>query len=97
MVPLLKPLQMKAGEVLWKEKEPPSEVYFVKKGKVSFLLENAAFQHMVVGSYFGEIDVLFNIPRSYFAVANNEFSETELLSLERTKFIDILDAYPEIA
>ena len=52
---------------------------------------------MVVGSYFGEVDVLFNIPRSYDAVASEEFSETELLSLERTKFVEVLEQYPEIA
>ena len=46
---------------------------------------------MVVGSYFGEVDILFNVPRSYDAVAAEEFEETELLSLERNKLIDILE------
>ena len=49
---------------------------------------------MVNGSYFGEVDVLFNQPRAFGVQAQ---IDTELLSLERNKFIDILDQYPEIA
>ena len=46
------------------------------------------------GTYFGEVDVLFNCPRGYTAQAVHD---TELLSLERNKFMDILDQYEEIA
>ena len=52
---------------------------------------------MVVGSYFGEVEVLFNIPRSYNAVASDDVEITELLSLERVKFIELLEQYPEVA
>ena len=93
MVPLLKPLRLKAGEHLWRESEPPSEVYFIKKGKINYIMQGIQFQSMVIGSYFGELDVIFNAPRSYDAIASPDIKETELLSLERTKFLDILDQY----
>ena len=52
---------------------------------------------MVVGSYFGEVDVIYNLQRSYDAIAADDHEETELLSLERNKFLDSLESYPEIA
>ena len=51
-------------------------------------MSQVVFKTMVNGCYFGEIDVLFNQPRGYAARAA---VDTELLSLERNKFIDILD------
>ena len=52
---------------------------------------------MVTGSYFGEVDVIYNVPRSYDTFASKDIEETELLSLERNKFLDSLESYPEIA
>ena len=49
---------------------------------------------MVSGSHFGEIEVLFNQPRPYAARA---LVNSEMLSLERNKFTNVLDQYPEIA
>ena len=55
---------------------------------------NAPFRTITKGGYFGEIEVLFNLPRTYEAIC---MPDTELLSIERNKFIEILDQYPEIA
>ena len=57
-------------------------------------MQELVFQTMVSGSYFGEVDVIFNNPRSYTAMAA---IQSELFSVERNKYIDILDSYPEIA
>ena len=94
VVTLLKPLQSNLNEVIFAEADPPSEVYFIIEGKVEFSMSNFTFKTMVNGSYFGEIEVLFNQPRGY--TAKSAFS-TEMLTLERNKFIDNLDQYPEIA
>ena len=51
---------------------------------------------MVCGSYLGEVEVLFNIPRSYDAVASDEFEMTEVLSIEKVKLIELLESYPEV-
>ena len=94
IVPLLKPLKAQQNETIYYEGDPPSEVYFIIEGRVIFKVAYASFKTMVNGSYFGEVDVLFNQPRAFGAQAS---IDTELLSLERNKFIDILDQYPEIA
>ena len=40
---LLRPSQLRAAESLWREAEPPSEVYFVKKGKINFKMKSVVF------------------------------------------------------
>ena len=57
-------------------------------------MQDLVFQTMVTGSYFGVVDVIFNAVRSYSASAQ---WQSELLSIERNKYIDIMDQYPEIA
>ena len=47
-----------------------------------------SFKTMINGSYFGEIEVLVNQPRRSDAKCA---INTELLSLERNKFLSILD------
>ena len=94
IVPLLKPLKASQQERIYIKGDPPSEIYFIIVGRVQFETDDFTFKEMVNGSYFGEIDVLFNQSRGYTARAA---LDTELLSLERNKFIDILDQYPEIA
>ena len=49
---------------------------------------------MKKGSYFGEVEVLFSSFRTYSATT---IVNTEMLSLERNKFLDILNQYPEVA
>ena len=94
IVPLLKPLQSKYDEVIFSEGDPPSEVYFIIEGRVEFWMSHVMFKTMINGSYFGEVDVLFNQPRGYLAWSA---TNTEMLTLERNQFIDNLDQYPEIA
>ena len=70
IVPLLKPLQALTDEILFKEGDSPSEIYFLIEGKVVFQLQIEGntesqlsylpFKTMLSGSYFGEIGVLFN-------------------------------------
>ena len=67
IVPLLKPLQSKYDEVIFSEGDPPSEVYFIIEGRVEFWMSHVMFKTMINGSYFGEVDVLFNQPRGYLA------------------------------
>ena len=68
IVPLLKPLEARANEKLFEDGDPPSEVYFLIEGEVEFVMSKVGFKTMTNGSYFGEIEVLFNIPRSYTGI-----------------------------
>ena len=69
-------------------------MYFITEGKVSCWFCDVLFKTNKQGAYFGEVDALFNNPRTYSTTAAQP---SELLSIERTKFIEILDRFPEIA
>ena len=88
IVPLLKPLKIQENEIIFEEGDSPSEVFFVIEGRIEMCLCNVIFKTILNGSYFGEIDVLFNQPREFTARSP---VKTELLSVERNKFINILD------
>ena len=94
IIPLLIPLPVRPNEVLFEEGDHPSEVYLIIKGKVELYKKNANFKTITKGGYFGEIEVLFNQQRTHESICT---MGTELLSLERNKFINVLDQYPEIA
>lgn len=63
-------------------------MYFIIQGKVDFKMQELVFQTMVTGSYFGEVDIIFNALRTYTAKAQ---WQSELLSIERNKYIDVLN------
>ena len=88
IVPLLKPLKAQAGEIIFEEGDSPSEVFFIIEGRVNFCMDQVIFKTIDNGNYFGEIDMLFNRPRGHTAQAE---IATELLSLERNKFIEIMN------
>ena len=43
LAPILRPLRVKRTKTLWNEGDPPSEVYFVKKGKINFKVKGVIF------------------------------------------------------
>jgi CRP-like cAMP-binding protein len=46
-------------------------MYFIAKGRVSFIVEryNIAFKDMIEGGYFGEVDIIFKRNRSYTVIS----------------------------
>ena len=60
---------------------------------MKFYKEEESFKTYTKGAYFGEINVLNNSTRSYEAICT---TDTELLSIERKNFREILNQYPEI-
>ena len=75
-------------EDIFLEGDPPSEVYFIVEGKILLKNNKVVFKTMLSGGYFGEVDVIFNQPRGHSASSG---TNTDMLSLERNKFVEILD------
>eukprot|EP01117_Protostelium_nocturnum_P005831 TRINITY_DN2104_c0_g1_i1.p1 TRINITY_DN2104_c0_g1~~TRINITY_DN2104_c0_g1_i1.p1 ORF type:complete len:198 (-),score=52.90 TRINITY_DN2104_c0_g1_i1:92-685(-) len=85
---------LKAGEWIIHEGDYGSEMYFISKGK-AHAIENSSgkiLSKMKVGSFFGEIALLFRCKRTA-SVRDTKF--TELFSLSKEDFDSVLVDYPE--
>lgn len=72
-----------------------SAIFFVTKGRVSFCLEEESdigFLDMIMGSYFGEIEVIKSIPRLFSVKAAEH---TDFLTLSKQVFeLYLMNEYP---
>lgn len=61
----LKPLNLIDGEYVYMEDSYADEMYFLLKGRINYVVTPHAivFKSFIKGSYFGEIEILNNIPR----------------------------------
>jgi CRP-like cAMP-binding protein len=90
--PHLKPIDLQSGEKIFCKGDPAEEIYFIKKGKVSYINKDpihgeVEFSSINEGYYFGEVDILFNSQkRLYTAIASKD---TELLLLPHTNMKDL--------
>lgn len=77
------------NEAIINQGEYPNEVYFIKSGTVGLTLPEhprEVFMTIEEGSYFGEIEVIYNMHRKFSAIA---VKPVEVLALERKHFIRI--------
>lgn len=67
----------------------------MSKGRVNFTVgkKQATFKSFVGGSYFGEIEILYNIPRMFNVRCEEDCS---FLTVEKNFFLYLLDKYPKI-
>ena len=70
VVPLLQPIFINVSEYVYKAKEIADEIYFMTKGKISYCyLENEdSLGFINNGNYFGDIEVVLNVPRLFHAI-----------------------------
>jgi len=90
--------QVKKGEVLFLQSDPPESAYVVSSGKVSIILNSPDGREMVInemhkGDIFGELGILTNKNRSTSAIAR---SESELLVIPHKVFLRIIDDEPQL-
>lgn len=84
--PLLKKFTFERGEIIFSEGEHASEMFFVRKGCVSFVLDqynDKPFMTIGKGNYFGEIDMIFMQSRKFKVVAT---TNTDLLSFNQQNY-----------
>lgn len=95
MIPFLLPWNIQEKEKVYMVNDHPNQMYFIIKGRVFFVNEDfIPFKTMIVGSYFGEIEIVFKIKRSNTTIA----AETsDLLTLSKQYYENIIvKEYAEI-
>lgn len=83
-----------AGERVVTEGEPGSCMYYVLSGSVKVEREGQVLAHMKAGSYFGEMSMLLDAPRTATVTADQPL--TELVVISRDNFELILGDNPRI-
>lgn len=96
MIPKLRNICLQGGDYLYKEHEYPDEVYFLTKGRINLVAGNGvAFKTYVQGSYFGEVELLENKPRTCTVQVHKEGAE--FLVLSKKHFFKLMEEFPKIA
>lgn len=90
---LLQVSALEEGKAVYQENTFPSEVYFLRKGRVDLVQRESMFVTYVQGSYFGELEILWRTSRT--SAARTQCA-VELLVLSRDHFLRVLDKYPTV-
>lgn len=96
IVPLLEYRRYPPGMVLYERGTYADEVYFMGKGRVSFVVGplRVPIRTMGEGGIVGETEVLEERPREYTAICREE---TEVFALNRKLLTVISDDFPQVA
>lgn len=95
IVPLLQQITIPDSEFIYIRGDHPEEVYFIVKGKVNFMYgPNSVFKTTSTGSYFGEIELLEQIPREFSTMSEDN---CEFMLMNRAIFEEVMKEYPKIA
>lgn len=95
IVPLLKSSVFVFNDIVYQENEAAEEVYFIKSGRVHLkAINNVVFRTYVQGSYFGEIEIIENLPRD--STATIASTESQMLLLKKTEFFQVINEFPDI-
>jgi CRP-like cAMP-binding protein len=103
VVPFLQHIKLKAGELIYKQGEYADELYFLVKGRACYVTgkNNFCFKSLQRGSYFGEVEVMRQIPRRFTvkAVIDCEMltMSRQLINYVRSDFKSIAQEMEEVA
>ncbi|HVN77216.1 MAG TPA: cyclic nucleotide-binding domain-containing protein [Thermoanaerobaculaceae bacterium] len=89
--------RFKAGEYIFRETEPGTEMFIIQEGKVEILRKTRGKERRVAlleeGDFFGEMAILEDLPRSASARAVDACA---LLRIDSTTFDQMVRHHPEI-
>mmetsp|Transcript_28857 Transcript_28857/g.51417 ORF Transcript_28857/g.51417 Transcript_28857/m.51417 type:complete len:601 (+) Transcript_28857:635-2437(+) len=96
IVPLMQFLVRRIDEYIYKKGDYAEEMYFVATGRVNYLFAQTGtvLKTIVTGSYFGEIEMLGQVPREYSTITE---CYCEFLTMGRQLFDVMLKNYPGVA
>jgi len=87
-------MNLPAREILYKAGDPAEEVYFIFSGIIKLLDEQQGLEFKIYkdGSYFGDHEVVFKLPRDSTAMAA---VECQLLVIKKSEFLRVLSEFPK--
>lgn len=95
IIPLLISQRFRKGDVIYKEKDHPDEVYFIVCGRVGYIFFEKAvvFQHAFKGDHFGFFEIFQSAHRMFSTKAT---MSTEILTLRKNILLNILKQFPNV-
>lgn len=94
IVPLLRSVYLEAGSVVYALGDYAEEIYFIASGRCVIMLESKhAMKKLQKGAYFGEIEVIEQIPRKFTV---KSASDTDLLTMSKRVLSTIKSEFPFI-
>ena len=89
---------LRKGDILFNEGDEGDEMFLIKSGKIKIIKEMDNGEKKILaflgeGSFFGEMAILDNIPRSASAIAE---VDTELIIVDREAFLSKINENPFI-
>ncbi|CAD8104476.1 unnamed protein product [Paramecium sonneborni] len=95
ILPHLNFLEAHPEEIIYRQDDPPTDIYFIEKGKVNFITHDKfTLITLLEASFFGEIEAFEDINREYFAVAKEP---TNLFFCSYENFRNLLKEFPTVA
>jgi CRP-like cAMP-binding protein len=86
--------QVKAGETIFKEGDPATELYVIQKGRVSIQSGNRLLDTLDTNAIFGEMAIVDSAPRSADAIA---LTDVTLVPLSQKQFLFLVSETPFFA
>lgn len=102
IVPFLTPSYFGYGETVYKEDDFADEIYFIVKGAVNYVFEeDFVISSINKSDYFGDIEVVFQVPRSFSAVSTRCLDllamNRKILNKMKTEYSRVWDEIKSVA
>ncbi len=86
--------QHKADEIIFSTGDIGHEMYLLVKGKVEISVEGKVLEIVEAGSFFGELAIIENLPRSATARCIND---CKLVTINEKRFYELIQEVPFVA
>jgi len=92
------PRSFKKDQLIFAEGDPADSFYYIEKGRVSISIDKSGVAEQISvltpGDYFGEMAILSTNKRNASVIA---LEETSVLSVDKNKFLEFVQAQPDVA
>jgi CRP-like cAMP-binding protein len=96
VVPGLRSVLLRKGDIVYREHDFPEEIFYVIEGRIAFEADNKEiFKTFVQGSYFGEIELIAG--RLRMATTRVVTETADLLVQPKDKFLKMMEEFPKLS
>ena len=85
---------LKAGETIFNQGDPATELYVIQSGRVGIHLGNRLLDTLEANEMFGEMSMVDPAPRSATAIAT---TDVRLVRLSKKQFLELIRRSPTFA